>query len=562
MQVLTGVIIAWVLPPLLGAIIGYVTNAIAIRMLFRPLTEKRVFGVRIPLTPGLIPRERGDLAESMARMVSTELLTEEAVRRQIHAPSFEQSVRENIGAITSSMLDTKLARIGRRFEPKAGEPSTGDGAPEASGDGMFGPVGGLLATAFGGFTRSASFALLARDLVAYLVDELAARPISSVLGANQTVDSLLGGLLSRLSSEHGRAEIRDRVASWIGGQFETNVPLASIFTDDDVEAVARFVDSIYPSLIKFFTRWLRSDSTRRELAVRGRFLVQDIVDRLNGFQRFIITAAQYQRTLDENMPGIIKDAIESIEEAGMDPESRTRIVEVIRRELGTMRGRGLADVAEKQRESIERTAGALAERAVGVLSGPEFRQGLLEALAGSENGERRTVGGLLESLFALEGQSPGRFVARLIFPSEAPQTPGASGAEPSAGAGGAGGPSATIGSGVASAVTGFFKGFLDDHGEMRIGELLGMDSDAKASFDEALASMLIATVDARIPQILESIDIHDLVVSKINGLNIEDVESLLLRVIEKHLRWINIFGAMLGALIGLFQDLLRALNLG
>ena len=97
---------------------------------------------------------------------------------------------------------------------------------------------------------------------------------------------------------------------------------------------------------------------------------------------------------------------------------------------------------------------------------------------------------------------------------------------------------------------------------MRIGELLGMDSDAKASFDEALASMLIATVDARIPQILESIDIHDLVVSKINGLNIEDVESLLLRVIEKHLRWINIFGAMLGALIGLFQDLLRALNLG
>ena len=68
-------------------------------------------------------------------------------------------------------------------------------------------------------------------------------------------------------------------------------------------------------------------------------------------------------------------------------------------------------------------------------------------------------------------------------------------------------------------------------------------------------------MDARVPDILQSIDIHDLVVSKINGLNIEEVESLLLRVIEKHLRWINIFGALLGGLIGLIQDALRLFNI-
>ena len=49
----------WVLPPLIGAVIGGVTNDIAIRMLFRPYAPWRVLGWRLPLTPGLIPRERG-----------------------------------------------------------------------------------------------------------------------------------------------------------------------------------------------------------------------------------------------------------------------------------------------------------------------------------------------------------------------------------------------------------------------------------------------------------------------------------------------------------------------
>ena len=49
-------LLPWILPPVLGAIIGYVTNAIAIRMLFRPFNEIRVLGLRLPFTPGLIPR--------------------------------------------------------------------------------------------------------------------------------------------------------------------------------------------------------------------------------------------------------------------------------------------------------------------------------------------------------------------------------------------------------------------------------------------------------------------------------------------------------------------------
>ena len=82
-------VLPWILPPLLGAIIGYVTNRIAIKMLFRPLNPKRVLGVRVPLTPGVIPRNRFDLARTIARMVSEQLLSPKALKEQLDSPKLK-----------------------------------------------------------------------------------------------------------------------------------------------------------------------------------------------------------------------------------------------------------------------------------------------------------------------------------------------------------------------------------------------------------------------------------------------------------------------------------------
>ena len=53
-------VLSWLAPPLLGAIIGYVTNTIAIRMLFRPLRPWYIWKWRLPLTPGIIPSKRAN----------------------------------------------------------------------------------------------------------------------------------------------------------------------------------------------------------------------------------------------------------------------------------------------------------------------------------------------------------------------------------------------------------------------------------------------------------------------------------------------------------------------
>ena len=55
--------------PCIGAFIGYLTNRVAIRMLFRPLEPWFVFGVQVPMTPGVIPSKRHELAENIGAMV-------------------------------------------------------------------------------------------------------------------------------------------------------------------------------------------------------------------------------------------------------------------------------------------------------------------------------------------------------------------------------------------------------------------------------------------------------------------------------------------------------------
>ncbi|MEM9089024.1 MAG: DUF445 family protein [Cyanobacteria bacterium P01_F01_bin.53] len=70
-----------VLPPVLGGVIGYFTNDIAIKMLFRPYRPKYIFGQRIPFTPGLIPSNQQRLAQKISDVIMRSLLTPEEMQK-------------------------------------------------------------------------------------------------------------------------------------------------------------------------------------------------------------------------------------------------------------------------------------------------------------------------------------------------------------------------------------------------------------------------------------------------------------------------------------------------
>ncbi|NJL83735.1 MAG: DUF445 domain-containing protein [Chloroflexaceae bacterium] len=62
-------------PPLTGAVIGYFTNDIAIKMLFRPYKTLYIGQRRLPFTPGVIPANQERLAQNVANTIMGSLLT-------------------------------------------------------------------------------------------------------------------------------------------------------------------------------------------------------------------------------------------------------------------------------------------------------------------------------------------------------------------------------------------------------------------------------------------------------------------------------------------------------
>lgn len=86
------VLLTILLMAIIGALIGGVTNFLAIKMLFRPYNPIYIWGKRVPFTPGLIPKRRSELANQMGKTVVEHLLTAESIQQKIMTPQFRNEI--------------------------------------------------------------------------------------------------------------------------------------------------------------------------------------------------------------------------------------------------------------------------------------------------------------------------------------------------------------------------------------------------------------------------------------------------------------------------------------
>lgn len=93
--------IHYIMGPLVGAFIGWLTNGIAIKMLFKPLEPKYIGKWRIPFTPGIIPKERDRIAKSIGS-VAESLVDEKAMKRTLLSPEMTARVHGAISRFVES----------------------------------------------------------------------------------------------------------------------------------------------------------------------------------------------------------------------------------------------------------------------------------------------------------------------------------------------------------------------------------------------------------------------------------------------------------------------------
>ena len=93
---------------LIGAVIGYVTNWLAIKMLFRPYTEKRFLGIKIPFTPGLIPKETPRIAKSVGEAIGKHLLTKETIIASLCSDSINKQLKAWVKGKVDNIYSSKI----------------------------------------------------------------------------------------------------------------------------------------------------------------------------------------------------------------------------------------------------------------------------------------------------------------------------------------------------------------------------------------------------------------------------------------------------------------------
>lgn len=99
-------IVVLILIPVISALIGWITNFIAVKMIFRPRNEVRILGLRVQ---GLIPKRKQDLAVKIAHTVEKELISHRDIKEVLKSEDFSIHTSDVIKQKIEGFIQAKTA---------------------------------------------------------------------------------------------------------------------------------------------------------------------------------------------------------------------------------------------------------------------------------------------------------------------------------------------------------------------------------------------------------------------------------------------------------------------
>ena len=232
-------ILKYLAGPVIGAIIGYFTNYLAVKMLFRPRTPKYLFGKQLPLTPGAIPKGKDRLAKAAGEIVANNLVTEEDLTGRLLSEEMTAAVTDKILEAMDVNLETSLTALAK--------------SPEK--------YGALKKKAVDGLTDQVVSAVADIGLETILKEKVGEAIRTWAMGSifvgmflsDQKIDAItqeLGGRVRTFLDEHGREYIRPAVDKKLD-QLEQSSPAALLEgADVDREHLREIVADLYHRLVR------------------------------------------------------------------------------------------------------------------------------------------------------------------------------------------------------------------------------------------------------------------------------------------------------------------------
>ncbi len=527
-------IISYAGPPVLGAFIGYLTNKVAIRMLFRPLNPWYFFGARIPMTPGVIPSKRHKLAENIGEMVGEHLLTS----KDIAAALSEKRFQDHLHLLVDNRVDDVLSRD-------------------------LGPVFTLVPTRFQAYFKIAIRTLkyrLQRGVVSYISSDDFNQMLTGVL--DEHLESFGEKELNELVSSGDRQKLYNVIDSiltgllqgkqledWLGRYLFNSLDKSA----EDGKCIADHLPSTLLELLHASIRE-RTPSILQSLA--GMLSEPEIRERLiltlrNGIESFVASLGPLAAMASSFMDmSVIEEKIREYltEKEGdiaswlQNPEVQGKMSEVLAEQVDRYLNTPILELLEKtDKDKTQAICNETATQIIGALRSQGVSKALSDML-------RQNLEFMVD-----DGRKSISDVATLFLPAgtgvilrEKIQDEVIS----------------VMRSGAAKKIVGRVLNYMIDG--LQKFPLGVLDDVIPAGVRKGITEYIVTTANNmlldEVPGIIESLNIRQTVSDKVDSLDLMRLERLLLSIMEEQFKYINLFGALLGFVIGMLN--LLVLQLG
>ena len=273
--------------PAVGAVIGYITNDIAIRMLFRPHKAKYIMGIHVPFTPGIIPKEKSRIAGAIGKAVSENLMNREVLEKNL-------------------LSDDMLSKIGNTIDEFVSTQSKNDETIEE-------------------FARH----YLTQDDITAMRGNVTDGVIKMITGKLE--DSRLGESIAHMATEHVMEKTRNSLAGRLGAEMLLQ-PIAQL-----VEGIlAKHINEILHNNSQQMIQGLVTDESDKLMSMTMSDLMSGHDDQVAQIKNGILNA--YRVIITEHLPRILEDIdISSIIEKRINDmdmvEAEAIILDVMKKEL-------------------------------------------------------------------------------------------------------------------------------------------------------------------------------------------------------------------------------------
>ena len=280
--------------------------------------------------------------------------------------------------------------------------------------------------------------------------------------------------------------------------------------------------------------WLRQPDMSQKLVQIGQEWVEDTVRQQGLLTRAILSLSGKKEEAIRDMPNIIGHLIDEAERSLTTPEMQDLIAEAVGVALDRISARRIRWLIGRNEQTIYWMADRATRQAFTALAATSPATVREAAGAFYDKNSSSTLKDFAERTLGVQTAAVSGLTANLMLGYLTnPETPKQIG---------------SFAKQMGSNGNGAWDGSTTT-----LGDVVPLSEETSERLDEYLASQLIGFLADQMPELSRIVDVEALVTNRIDSFEVKDVEDLVMSISGKHLRWINWFGAGLGAMIGLIQ---------